>query len=119
MERTLEMPVLKADRRHDLDALRAFAMLLGIGYHAALSFGGTPWLVTDNQNSVAFHWFIEAVHGFRMQLFFLVSGYFTALLLARRGLGGMLKNRAARILVPCLLGLATLIPGMPVILPLL
>ncbi|RLS38299.1 MAG: hypothetical protein DWH82_08480 [Planctomycetota bacterium] len=110
MERTLEMPVLKADRRHDLDALRAFAMLLGIGYHAALSFGGTPWLVTDNQNSVAFHWFIEAVHGFRMQLFFLVSGYFTALLLARRGLGGMLKNRAARILVPCLLGLATLIP---------
>ena len=55
MERTLEMPVLKADRRHDLDALRAFAMLLGIGYHAALSFGGTPWLVTDGASfSTAF-----------------------------------------------------------------
>lgn len=26
------------ERRHDLDALRAFAMLLGVALHAALSF---------------------------------------------------------------------------------
>ncbi|MBM3841289.1 MAG: ammonia-forming cytochrome c nitrite reductase subunit c552 [Verrucomicrobia bacterium] len=35
-------------RRHDLDALRATAMLLGIFYHAALSFAaGIPWMVRD------------------------------------------------------------------------
>jgi hypothetical protein len=35
-------------RRHDLDALRASAMLLGILYHAALSFAlGFTWSVQD------------------------------------------------------------------------
>ena len=29
-------------RRHDLDALRAFAMLLGIALHAVLSFTSEP-----------------------------------------------------------------------------
>ena len=32
-------------RRHDLDALRAFAMLLGIALHAAPSFMDFPWVV--------------------------------------------------------------------------
>ncbi|NBY03300.1 MAG: hypothetical protein EBQ87_15175, partial [Planctomycetes bacterium] len=35
------------DRRHDLDALRAFAMFLGIGLHASLSFISLPWPVQD------------------------------------------------------------------------
>lgn len=36
-------------RLHDLDALRAAAMLLGIFYHVALSFAlGFPWMVQDN-----------------------------------------------------------------------
>ena len=30
-------------RRHDLDALRAFAMLLGIALHGALSFMPVAW----------------------------------------------------------------------------
>ena len=38
-------------RRHDLDALRAVAMLLGIVLHAALSFAPIPWTVKDAQQS--------------------------------------------------------------------
>jgi glucan biosynthesis protein C len=35
-------------RLHDLDALRAAAMLIGIVYHAALSFAADfPWMVHD------------------------------------------------------------------------
>ena len=109
MEPTVELPRLKADRRHDIDALRAFAMLLGIGLHAALAYSGKPWLVIDARHADFFYWFFSAVHGFRMQLFFLVSGYFTALMVSRRGLWAMLNNRAARILVPALLGLATIV----------
>jgi peptidoglycan/LPS O-acetylase OafA/YrhL len=109
MELTVELPKLNADRRYDIDALRAFAMLLGIGLHVALSFSGKPWLVVDSQQNEAFYWFFAGIHGFRMQLFFLVSGYFTALLLARYGWMGMLKNRAMRITIPCLIGLATII----------
>jgi peptidoglycan/LPS O-acetylase OafA/YrhL len=110
MTRTVELPALVSERRHDLDALRAFAMLLGIALHISLSLGGTPWMVMDSRPSGAFYWLYSAIHGFRMQLFFIVSGYFTALLLARRGLVPMLQNRSLRILVPCFLGLATLVP---------
>ena len=38
-------------RRHDLDALRAFAMFLGIVLHAGLSFAPGIWMVQDSQQN--------------------------------------------------------------------
>ncbi|MFO0905052.1 MAG: acyltransferase family protein [Pirellulales bacterium] len=104
------LPTTGDARRHDLDALRAFAMLLGIGLHASLSFFRTPWPVQDSQPNELFGLLFILVHGFRMPLFFLVSGYFTMLLFRRRGLPALLKQRFGRILVPFLLGAATLVP---------
>jgi hypothetical protein len=101
-----------ANRRHDLDALRAIAMLLGIALHAALSFSDGPWVVQDSQKNELFGLFFLAVHGFRMPLFFLVSGFFTAMLWRKRGLSSLIKHRAKRILLPCLLGLVTIVPAM-------
>lgn len=97
-------------RRHDLDALRAVAMLLGIALHAALSFAGTPWTVQDSRSSPAFHLFFEAIHGFRMPLFFLLSGFFTAMLWRQKGLRALLAHRFQRVFLPLLLGLFTMIP---------
>ena len=97
-------------RRHDLDALRAFAMLLGIALHAALSFADTPWTVQDSRSSPAFQLFFEAIHGFRMPLFFLLSGFFTAMLWLQKGLRALLSHRLQRVLLPLLLGLITFIP---------
>src|SRR3569623_690097 len=97
-------------RRHDLDALRAFAMLLGIALHASLSFSMIPWVVHDSRQSDMYSLFMMAVHGFRMPLFFLVSGFFTAMLWRKRGLASLLKQRALRILVPCLVGAAMMPP---------
>lgn len=99
-------------RRHDLDALRAFAMLLGILLHVAMSFTTLRWIVNDTRRGDAYTFFMMAVHGFRMPLFFLVSGFFTAMLWRKRGLAALLKQRAVRILVPCLVGLVTIIPLM-------
>jgi peptidoglycan/LPS O-acetylase OafA/YrhL len=97
-------------RRHDLDAVRAFAMLLGIALHASLSFSTLPWVVRDTRQSELYSLFMMAVHGFRMPLFFLVSGFFTAMLWRRRGLAALLKQRAMRIVLPCFVGLVTIIP---------
>lgn len=99
-------------RLHDIDALRAFAMLLGIGLHAALAYGGTPWLAVDPTQDEFFRWFFEAVHGFRMHLFFFVSGFFTMLLWRRRGLNSLLIQRFQRVGVPFLLGFFLLVPAM-------
>jgi peptidoglycan/LPS O-acetylase OafA/YrhL len=106
---------LTISRRADLDAVRAFAMLLGIALHAALSFGTIPWIVQDSHQSGWFDLLFTSVHGFRMPLFFLVSGFFTAMLWRRRGVRALLNQRAMRILLPCLLGLFTIIPAVHVV----
>ena len=67
-------------RRYDLDALRATAMLLGIVLHAGLSFTPFPWAVQDTQQSDFFGLLFAAIHGFRMPVFFVLSGFFTAML---------------------------------------
>jgi hypothetical protein len=103
-------PEPTSTRRHDLDALRAVAMLLGIVLHAALSFLPGPWMAQDSQQSVIFGLPIAAIHGFRMALFFLISGYFTALLWRKRGLRELIKQRFKRIFLPCMLGLVTIVP---------
>jgi len=100
-------------RRHDLDALRASAMLLGIAYHVALSFAlAFPWMVQDVSQTKGFNLFQFCTHGFRMQLFFLISGFFTTMLWRRRGLKSLIWHRVRRILLPCLLGLITVVPAM-------
>ncbi|MHC5021817.1 MAG: acyltransferase family protein, partial [Planctomycetota bacterium] len=98
--------------RHDLDALRAFAMLLGIALHAALSFMEVPWLVHDRSQHWALALFVVLVHVFRMPLFFLLSGFFTAMLWRRRGLAELLTHRARRVLLPFVLAMATIGPLM-------
>lgn len=103
------------NRRHDLDALRAIAMLLGIVLHAALSFSPIPWTVKDSQQSDFYYVLFAGIHGFRMPLFFMLSGFFTAMLWRKRGLGGLIKQRLKRIALPLAIGCLTIIPAMWVV----
>jgi hypothetical protein len=98
------------DRRHDLDALRAFAMFLGIGLHASLSFIALPWPVQDITQPTIFIFFIVLVHGFRMPLFFLLSGFFTMLIYRKKNIKSLVWQRILRILLPCLIGCFTVVP---------
>ena len=97
-------PLLPAKKRwHDLDALRAFAMLLGIGLHGFMSFVPFPlpvWPAQDVNQHDGYLFALHAIHGFRLQLFFLVSGFFTAMMFRQRGLRGLIQHRAKRILLP-------------------
>jgi len=87
-------------------------MVLGIGLHAALSFYPSAWPVQDVTASAdgPFDEAVLAVHGFRMPLFFLLSGLFTALLWQRRGLGALLGHRLRRIVVPFVLAVLLIVP---------
>ena len=97
-------------RRTDLDALRAGAMLLGIVLHASLSFFPSFWIVTDCRQETGFGIVFSAIHGFRMPLFFVMSGFFSAMLLHRRGWKSLLKQRFHRVFLPLLLGMVTIVP---------
>lgn len=93
-------------RFHDFDALRGFAMLLGIVMHGLLSFVVLPiWPAQDlHQNHEVYGFFQHALHGFRMPLFFLISGFFTAMMWHKRGAKGLITHRAKRILLPLIIG---------------
>ncbi len=102
---------VKAIRLNDLDALRGFAMLLGIVLHAALAFFPMFWPVQDDYQHEGFAWLVSAIHGFRMPLFFLLSGFFTAMLWRRRGMGSLLKHRFLRVFLPLMVGVVTIVPA--------
>jgi glucans biosynthesis protein C len=88
-------------------------MLLGIYLHAALPHrpdAGLTWAFRDPSTSAWMAASIEVIHAFRMQLFFLLAGFFTALLIQRRGWRAMLKNRALRIGLPYMVGIVVISP---------
>jgi len=113
-ENTKELGARISDVRfHSLDAVRAFALLLGVFYHVAESFQEgvhTFWAIEDNSTSMALELFRYASHSFRLELFFLIAGFFAALVLAKRGLVPFVRNRLSRILVPLAVGWAIIFP---------
>ncbi len=95
---------MKPERLHHLDALRALTMVLILPAHALALLGlRSGW---NDVESAAF-W---TIHAFRLPLFFLVAGFFAALVLETRGLRGLLRNRAVRIGVPLVLGVIFVVP---------
>ena len=94
------------DRLHYLDNLRALAMLAGVLFHAALAYSPlvhSLFPTADRQGSAWVDGFAWGLHLFRMPLFFAVAGFFAAMLVARRGLGGLLRNRLMRVALPFVL----------------
>ncbi|MEO6992978.1 MAG: acyltransferase family protein [Lacunisphaera sp.] len=89
-----------------LDATRAFALLLGVLFHAAMSFSPyfMGWAVQDISTSPWVTNFFLVSHSFRMELFFLLAGLFSRGMLVRRGLGEFLRSRAIRLGVPFVVG---------------
>jgi glucan biosynthesis protein C len=101
-------------RYYGLDALRGGMMLLGIAIHASMFYmvalPPTMPLPTDRNNAHVFDFVFAFVHSFRMPTFFILSGFFTALLIEKRGLWGTFKNRASRVLAPLVAGAVTILP---------
>ncbi len=96
-----------SQRLHALDAVRGFALLLGVAFHAALSFmpGWPPgiWAMNDHSPSAFLSDAAFVTHVFRMSLFFFIAGFFARLLHQKLGTGGFWKNRLLRIAVPLLI----------------
>ncbi|HET9208056.1 MAG TPA: acyltransferase family protein, partial [Burkholderiaceae bacterium] len=82
--------------------LRATMMWLGVVLHVAIVHrvldSASFW--RDPQTSPTADVVVMLIHVFRMPVFFIVSGFFAALLVERRRPGGMLANRVWRVGVP-------------------
>lgn len=101
------MKATSQDNRLDyLDAIRAFALILGIIFHASLSFMSVHigWAVTDVSTGSAVSMFTLVSHSFRMALFFLVAGFFSHMTFHGKGAHAFLVSRFVRIGVPFVIG---------------
>jgi ABC-type multidrug transport system ATPase subunit/peptidoglycan/LPS O-acetylase OafA/YrhL len=113
-----ETPSLHApssgERFHALDAVRGFALLLGVAFHAALSFmpGWPPgiWAMNDNSPSQFLSDTAFVTHIFRMSLFFFIAGFFGRLMYHKLGAAGFWGNRGKRIAVPLVAGWIVIFP---------
>ena len=109
-------PIIENDgwskRIHYMDNLRAIAMFLGVILHACVFYNSwpIPGINLHAETSETLHLIIETIHVFRMELFFLVSGFFASLFLSRKGLKNLFENRIKRILLPLIVCVLLLQP---------
>lgn len=89
-------------REHYLDYIRAALMLLGIPFHVSLIYSSHQWVVNSTPESLPLSLFNDVIHAFRMQVFFVISGYFSCMLYQRYPLGKWLNVRLTRLLIPML-----------------
>lgn len=101
-------------RYYGLDALRGGMMMLGIILHGAMFYVVTspPTLPipTDRNNALVFDFITAFIHSFRMPTFFVLAGFFTSLLVEKRGISGTYRDRARRVLAPLAAGIVTILP---------
>ncbi len=94
-----------ASRYHSLDSLRGHMMILGIAIHAMAAYFALPpelefWDIRDKRPSALFNVIGLFLHSFRLQLFFVLAGFFAAMLIERRGVRAFFSNRVHRIVLP-------------------
>jgi glucans biosynthesis protein C len=99
-------PDLGGARLDYLDATRAFALVLGIVFHASLSFMPIfiGWAVQDISTSIWVAIFVTVSHSFRMETFFLLAGFFGHATFHRKGAREFVRTRVLRIVVPFVVG---------------
>lgn len=89
-----------------LDNLRSGALLLGLVFHTLIIYAtDIGYTVKSRETSDFYSWFVLFVHTFRMPLFFLLSGFFSELLLSKKGSSYFFQSRLLRVAVPILVGL--------------
>ena len=107
-------PEMTRALHHSLDSLRAVMMLLGIVIHAVLPYLPDPEskmpFHDPNVGNMAYLLVIFFIHSFRMPIFFVMAGFFAAMMRERRGSGGLLINRFRRIVLPFAVGWVVLFP---------
>src|SRR5690348_14512793 len=76
-----------AGRLHGLDAVRGYALMLGVIFHATMSFVPGPqiWMVADNDKTAVLGAVFLWAHIFRMTTFFLIAGFFAHMTFHKRG----------------------------------
>lgn len=92
---------IKQSHLHHIDAIRAFAMMMGIPFHVGMIYStGADWFITSDESSFLITILAGAITCVRMPAFFMMAGLLSALVLDRRDRLVWLKKRLVRLLLP-------------------
>jgi glucan biosynthesis protein C len=94
-------------RYYNLDFLRAFAMMMGLVMHAPLLFWQPDFAKVFGIGNIApaEEWINiigRYINNWRMPLFFLLSGFFSVLIIKRKGTSQFIRDRLIRVGLTCL-----------------
>jgi len=100
-----------ATRRNDVDWLRVFATYMLFPFHVAMVFNPAPFYHVRNDElsflALIVCGFVSLWH---MPLFFLLAGWSMRASLVARGVGGFLRERVFRLVIPLVFGCVVLMP---------
>lgn len=98
-------------REHHWDFARAFYLLLGIPFHAAVVYSThRDWVIPAPERSPVLTFIADMIHTFRMPGFFLIAGYFSMMILARTSPGAWFSTRLIRLGVPLITATLVILP---------
>ncbi|HLS83411.1 MAG TPA: acyltransferase family protein [Arenimonas sp.] len=98
-------------RRHDIDALRVFALVSLIAYHCGMAYVAEwGWHVKGSDTQEWLQWPMLAMNRWRMALLFLISGLAIGLYQPSRQPGRFAWERTLRLLLPLLFGMFVIVP---------
>lgn len=89
-----------ARRLYYIDWLRAIAIVFIFLYHNNRFYSGSDWHISNAQPSLGSAVFIDTLNIFIMPLFFFLSGAAVYYSLRSRTVGGFLRERVLRVMVP-------------------
>lgn len=98
----LSVSNVPVQREYFLDSIRAWLMLLGIPFHISLIYSSHMWHVNSAYPSWWLTLFNDSIHAFRMQVFFVISGYFSYMLYLRYPVKRWWTVRVERVGIPML-----------------
>ncbi len=102
--------VQNAERRHDIDWLRVFAIAMIFLFHCAMFFSLHDWHVKNNQLNFGMSVFVGVVSQWIMPLFFMLSAVSAYYALGSRDNKGYISERFKRLAIPLIFGIFLLIP---------
>jgi len=101
-------------RYHGLDFIRAAMMMLVVVLHSSVSFlpeaPDALWPYRDPRPTVLAAFLAIPIHMFVMPTFFVMAGFFAALIYAHRGVRGFVGNRGQAIALPLVVGWFAMFP---------
>jgi len=89
-------------RYNYLDFARGILMSMGIILHTAYIFSTYKWRISSGEENVFFSYVIDFIHSFRMESFYIVSGFFSMMVVERYSIKKFLVTRLVRLGVPML-----------------